>query len=203
MSQFNSYAQRLNDTAKELFKEYEDERDALTKAQQRRKEYGLSAAETARREGDLIEAQERYDAAMKTWADRGERTFHELRKDLAGAVGAAFIADPESIDQNTVTLLNSGICTSADYERLLKTANGNATMIRLILAQIEKVATSPDTDSMERRALNVLLNDGKAGVGRGIIEEFDAIGDVFHRCLQNPSMIPHWSNLTADAIDNF
>lgn len=201
MTKFNTYARRLDNTAKEFFKEYTEAHAKLDGAKMARR-LAQGAVEQTRRDADLLEAQEAFDATMLNWADRGERALQELRLELETAIKGAFIADPAAVDANTVILLNSGICTSADFERLLKDA-GNSTMQRLILSHIEKAATSSDTDPMERRNLNVLLHDGKAGTGRGIVEQFDAIGGVLHRCLRNPSMIPQWGNLTADAIENF
>lgn len=202
MTKFNTYARRLDEMAKKLFKEYTEARAKLEEAKMARK-LAQGIVEQTRRDADLLEAQEAFNTTMATWADRGERALQDLRLELETAIKGAFIADPAAVDANTVILLNSGICTSADFERILKDAADNSTMQRLILSHIEKAATSPDTDPMERRNLNVLLHDGKAGTGRGIVEQFDAIGGVLHRCLRNPSMIPQWGNLTADAIENF
>lgn len=161
------------------------------------------AVEQTRRDADLLEAQGAFDATMSNWADRGERALHDLRGEFEGAIAAAFVVNPADVDQNVVTLLNSGICASADFERMLKDTADNTTMQRLILSHIEKTATSPDVDPAERRALNVLLHDGQGSMGGAMLENFDALGGVFHRCLRNPSMIPRWDDLTADAIENF
>lgn len=201
MSKFNTYARRLDETAKKHFTEFSEASAALNKAQEARK-FATTEAEKARREGDLIEAKEKYDATMSTWAERGERALRDLRGELEAAIAAAFVVNPADVNQNVATLLDSGICSSADFERLLKDAD-NSTMQRLILSHIEKTATSPDVDPAERRALNVLLHDGQGSMGGAMLENFDALGGVFHRCLRNPSMIPRWDDLTADAIENF
>lgn len=201
MSKFNTYARRLDETAKEFFKEFTEAHAKLEKAKMARR-LAQGAVEQTRRDADLLEAQGAFDATMSNWADRGERALHDLRGELEGAIAAAFAVNPADVDQNVVTLLNSGICTSADFERLLKDAD-NSTMQRLILSHIEKTATSPDVDPAERRALNVLLHDGQGSMGGAMLENFDALGGVFHRCLRNPSMIPRWDDLTAGAIENF
>lgn len=201
MSKFNTYARRLDETAKEFFKEFTEAHAKLEKAKMaRRRAQGV--VEQTRRDADLLEAQGAFDATMSNWADRGERALHDLRGELEGAIAAAFAVNPADVDQNVVTLLHSAICTSADFERLLKDAD-NSTMQRLILSHIEKTATSPDVDPAERRALNALLHDGRGSMGGAVLENFDALGDVLHRCLRNPGMIPHWESLTADAIENF
>lgn len=201
MSKFNDYARRLNETAKKHFTEFGEASAGLNKAQEARK-FATTEAEKARREGDLIEAREKYDALMSTWAERGERALQDLQVELEAAIAAAFVVNPADVNQNVVTLLNSGICSSADFERMLKDAD-NSTMQRLILSHVEKAATSPEVDPAERRALNVLLSDGRGNMGGAVLENFDALGGVFHRCLRNPSMIPRWDDLTADAIENF
>lgn len=201
MSQFNTYARRLDETAKEFFKEYTEAHTKLEKAKMARR-LAQGAVEQTRRDANLLEAQGAFDTTMSNWADRGERALHDLRGELEGAIAAAFVVNPADVNQNIATLLDSGICTSADFERLLKDAD-NSTMQRLILSHIEKTATSPDVDPAERRALNVLLHDGQGSIGGAMLENFDALGGVFHRCLRNPSMIPRWDDLTADAIENF
>lgn len=201
MTKFNTYARRLDNTAKEFFKEYTEAHAKLDGAKMARR-LAQGAVEQTRRNADLLEAQEAFDATMLNWADRGERALQDLRGELADAIATAFAVNPADVDQNVVTLLNSGICTSADFERLLKDA-GSSTMQRLILSHIEKTATSPDTDPAERRDLNALLHDGRGSMGGAVLENFDALGDVLHRCLRNPSMIPRWDDLTADAVENF
>lgn len=201
MSKFNAYARRLDNTAKEFFKEYTEAHAKLEKAKMARR-LAQGAVEQTRRDADLLEAQGAFDTIMSNWADRGERAFQDLRGELGSAITAAFVVNPMDVDQNIVTLLNSGICTSADFKRLLEDV-GNSTMQRLILSHIEKAATSPDTDPAERRDLNVLLHDGQGSMGGAVLESFDALGGVFHRCLRNPRMIPRWDDLTADAVENF
>lgn len=201
MSKFNTYARRLDNTAKEFFKEYTEAHAKLEKAKMARR-LAQGAVEQTRRDADLLEAQGAFDTTMSNWADRGERALQDLRGELEGAIATALAVNPADVDQSVVTLLYSGICASADFERLLKDA-GNSTMQRMILSHIEKKAASQDTDPMERRALNVLLHDGQGRMGGAVLENFDALGGVFHRCLRNPSMIPRWDDLTADAIENF
>ena len=201
MSKFNTYARRLDNTAKEFFKEYTEAHAKLEKAKMARR-LAQGAVEQTRRDADLLEAQGAFDTTMSNWAERGERAIKDLRGELEGAIATALAVNPADVNQNVVTLLNSGICTSADFERLLKDAD-SSTMQRLILSHVEKAATSPDVDPAERRALNVLLHDGQGSMGGAVLENFDALSGVFHRCLRNPGMISRWGDLTADAIENF
>lgn len=202
MSKFNTYAQRLDETAKQYFNEFNEIRAALDKAQEARR-FAKTEVEKARREADLIEAQEKYNDVMSTWADRGERAFKGLRLELENAIKTASVVDPAQVDGNVLALLDSGICTSADFEHLLKNSDGNATMQRLIISHIEKTATSPDIEPAERQAMNALLHDSKGCIGFSVLESYDALSGVFHRCLRNPSMIPRWDDLTADVIETF
>lgn len=202
MSKFNTYARRLDNTAKEFFKEYTEAHAKLEKAKMARR-LAQGAVEQTRRDADLLEAQGAFDTTMSSWADRGERALQDLRGELEGAISVAFAVNPADVDQNIVTLLNSGICTSADFERMLKDTADNSTMQRLILSHIEKTATSPDVDPAERRTLNVLLHDGQGSMGSAVLENFDALGGVLHRCLRNPSMINHWDELTGEIVEGF
>lgn len=202
MSKFNIFARRLDGTARQYFNEFSESRTVLDKAQEARR-FAKTEVEKARREADLIEAQEKYNDVMSTWADRGERAFKGLRLELENAIKTASVVDPAQVDGNVLALLDSGICTSTDFERLLKNADGNATMQRLILSHIEKTVTSPDIEPAERQAMNALLHDSKGHMGFSVLESYDALSGVFHRCLRNPSMIPHWDDLTADAIEDF
>lgn len=202
MSKFNTYARRLDEMAKEFFKEYTEAHAKLEKAKMARR-LAQGAVEQTRRDADLLEAQGAFDTTMSNWADRGERAFKGLRLELENAIKAASVVDPAQVDGNVLALLDSGICTSADFERLLKNSDGNATMQRLILSHIEKTATSQDIDPAERQAMNALLHDSKGRMGFSVLESYDALSGVFNRCLRNPSMIPHWDDLTADAIEDF
>ena len=116
----------------------------------------------------------------------------------------AFAADPKAVDMNTLALMNSGILTAAEYNRLIDSANaaGNHTMVRL-LAQSAKDRADKVNDSDTAREYRLVAQKGKGANGREFLEAFDYMGDVFNRCERNFSLAGKWDELTADVVENF
>ena len=105
---------------------------------------------------------------------------------------------------NTLALMNSGILTAAEYNRLIdaSTAAGNHTMVRL-LAQSAKDRADKVNDSDTAREYRLVAQKGKGMDGRQYLEAFDYMGDVFNRCERNFSLAGKWDELTADVVESF
>jgi len=210
---------RKDDAAKKIFSELQDAETALKVAEQAKSNAprgimdAQRAAAAARAEADYMEAKAAYDSARRSLPERGERELLSIRKELADAVNDAFSVDPTQVDSATVELLKSGICTAADYEKLLGSADEaqNGTMIRLIASYAAKAAEAlrePNGqlpfDSREEWAR--LDNVGKQGANHTaatVLDSYDALSGVFHRCVNNPAMIDKWGTLTENIIDEF
>ena len=211
MSRFNGYAKRMNEIANATFEEYRRAEAAVKSAESRHNAYPRRnnadpayMAKSARAEADLAEARNAFDQMRRHLFDDKRREIAAVRAELEKAVFDAFAADPKSVDMNTLALMNSGILTAAEYNRLIdaSTAAGNHTMVRL-LAQSAKDRADKVNDSDTAREYRLVAQKGKGANGREFLEAFDYMGDVFNRCERNFSLAGKWDELTADVVENF
>ena len=211
MSKFNNYAKKLNEIANATFEEYRRAEAALKSAESRSKEYPRRngadpsyLAKSARAEADLAEARNAFEQVRRHLFDDKRRELAAVRAELETALGNEYAADPQAVDMNTLALMNSGILTAAEYNRLIDSANaaGNHTMVRL-LAQSAKDRADKVNDSDTAREYRLVAQKGKGANGREFLEAFDYMGDVFNRCERNFSLAGKWDELTADVVENF
>lgn len=211
MSRFNDYAKKLNEIANGAFEEYRRAEAAVKSAESRYNAYPRRnnadpayMAKSARAEADLAEARNAFDQMRRHLFDDKRREIAAVRAELEKAVFDTFAADPKSVDSNTLALMNSGILTAAEYNRLIdaSAAAGNHTMVRL-LAQSAKDRADKANDSDTAREYRLVAQKGKGANGREFLEAFDYMGDVFNRCERNFSLAGKWDELTADVVENF
>ena len=211
MSRFNNYAKRMNEIANAAFAEYREKEAAVKSAESRYNAFPRRngadpayMAKSARAEADLCEARNAFDQMRRHLFDDKRREIAAVRAELEKAVFDAFAADPKAVDMNTLALMNSGILTAAEYNRLIdaSTAAGNHTMVRL-LAQSAKDRADKVNDSDTAREYRLVAQKGKGANGREFLEAFDYMGDVFNRCERNFSLAGKWDELTADVVENF
>ena len=211
MSRFNNYAKRMNEIANAAFAEYREKEAAVKSAESRYNAYPRRngadpayMAKSARAEADLAEARNAFDQMRRHLFDDKRREIAAVRAELEKAVFDAFAADPKAVDMNTLALMNSGILTAAEYNRLIdaSTAAGNHTMVRL-LAQSAKDRADKVNDSDTAREYRLVAQKGKGANGREFLEAFDYMGDVFNRCERNFALAGKWGELTADVVENF
>ena len=211
MSKFNGYARKVNEIANAAFAEYREKEAAVKSAESRYNAYPRRngadpayMAKSARAEADLCEARNAFDQMRRHLFDDKRKEIAAVREELEKAVFDAFAADPKAVDMNTLALMNSGILTAAEYNRLIdaSTAAGNHTMVRL-LAQSAKDRADKVNDSDTAREYRLVAQKGKGANGREFLEAFDYMGDVFNRCERNFSLAGKWDELTADVVENF
>ena len=211
MSEFNGYARKVNEIANAAFAEYREKEAAVKSAESRYNAYPRRngadpayMAKSARAEADLCEARNAFDQMRRHLFDDKRKEIAVVREELEKAVFDAFAADPKAVDMNTLALMNSGILTAAEYNRLIdaSTAAGNHTMVRL-LAQSAKDRADKVNDSDTAREYRLVAQKGKGANGREFLEAFDYMGDVFNRCERNFSLAGKWDELTADVVENF
>lgn len=211
MSKFNNYAKKLNEIANATFEEYRRAEAAVKSAESRSKEYPRRngadpsyLAKSARAEADLAEARSAFEQVRRHLFDDKRREIAAVRAELVTALGNEYAADPKAVDMNTLALMNSGILTAAEYNRLIDSANaaGNHTMVRL-LAQSAKDRADKVNDSNTAREYRLVAQKGKGANGREFLEAFDYMGDVFNRCERNFSLAGKWAELTSPVVERF
>lgn len=211
MSEFNKYARKLDEIAREAFKESKSAADRMERAQAARNQH-MDDVAAARAKAEYMEAEQAVREARRKM-DEGvyRQQINATRKELAAAVDEAFRVNPEQIDSATLELLKSGICTPDEYAALLNKAanNGNVTMCRLIGKYADDAATAAQEAAggymgdPTASALRVVAYQSRNYNGKQWLDAFDHMTDVYNRACRNPSMIDAWDGLTAETVEQF
>lgn len=215
MSQFNKFARKADELAREQFAAYREAEDAYNKAVQMSNAYPRRngfvdaeyAAKSARAEADMVEAKSRLWKARDAMQAQVE-TFDRIRAELSEALDAHYAADPSALDANTITLMQSGIMKAADYKRFMDTAvsSGNHTMARLISKYAMDAAdaeqNSAGTDTKEAQALRAVSYSCDNNPGANELHAFDVMREAYYRTSQNTAMIDSWTELTENIVEN-
>lgn len=212
MSKFNNYAKRMNEIANGTFEEYRKAEAALKSAESRSKEYPRRngadpsyLAKSARAEADLAEARNAFEQVRRHLFDDKRREIAAVRAELETALGNEYAADPSKVDMNTLALMNSGILTAAEYNRLIDSANaaGNHTMVRLLAQSAADMAEKTKGDADVSRSYRLASHKGKGMDGREYLQAFDFLADTFNRCERNFALTTKWGELTSPVVDSF
>lgn len=216
MSKFNGYAKKLDEQARAAFKAYRDAEAAYKKAEQKAREYpqrnGMVnadyAAKSARAQADFLGAKQAYETARRTFRE-SDTQFNAMRRELAAAIDDAYSADPAQLDTATLELLKSGILTGSEYAKLLEQAKAasNPTMVRMIGRYAGEAAKargeSHGMNDREATALRMAEYNSRSYTGGDRLQAFDNMVELYHRCTNNPAMIDHWDEFTAETVENF
>jgi hypothetical protein len=220
MSEFNEYAQRFDKIMQTISAEHAEIEARMTAAEDARREFPQRSGgvtpeymvKSSRAQADYVAAEEELRELRRSMEDGNyRRQIKELRKELENSLAKAFRVDPEKIDNATLELLKSGICTPDEYAVFLNKAidGGNPTMARLICKYAEDAAAAAVEKAggyMEdptAKALRTVVYNGRAYNGKQWLDAFDYMEDIFNRASRNPAMLEQWDNLTADLLDKF
>ena len=216
MSKFNSYARKVDEIAKAAFEDYRKAEQAYKKAEEQARKYpqrhgmvdAQYAAKSARAQADFLEAKQAFDAARRAFRD-SDTQFNGMRRELAAAIDDAYSADPAQLDTATLELLKSGILTGSEYAKLLEQAKAasNPTMVRMIGRYAGEAAKargeSHGMNDREATALRMAEYNSRSYTGGDRLQAFDNMVELYHRCTNNPAMIDHWDEFTAETVENF
>ncbi len=217
MSRFSKYAQKVDEIAKSAFEEYHRAEKTLKEAEEKARQYpqqqgAISAEYTAKSayaQAELIKAREAMKAAKRVFESR-QSELEEARKELAADIEASYRADPAKLDTAALELMKSGIMNASDYEKLLNEALAaeNHTMVKLIGKYAEDAAAAVSEKygqhDDEARILRIVSAESrKNSTGSEYLEAFDAMADLFGRCVRNPRMIDSWEEFTAGIVEAF
>ena len=213
MSKYNHYAKDLEAAFLAARQEYSDAWAAL-EAAEKKKTCADGAAAKARAEADFIDATENFKRIQEQSIDILNRKRSELRAALEKELREASAANPDSVDEKAVKLLESGIMTVDDFYKFGEKFDGNPTMLRLVAKYAKEAADDLDsTQSKERGALNYLCLECSQSLGK-TMREWDNLSKVVDYCSgqahgkrERPSyvlsMASHWEELAGDAVASF
>ena len=215
MSQFNKFAQQVNDVAQGAFEQIQAAEKAYKDAESKynankrpaRGAWNADAAtmaKVARIEADYHEKKDAYDKLRRNLPDQVHSEAAKIRRELETAVNDFYAADPAALDANTMELLKSGILRPAEYARLFDAADqaNNATMVRIIAQYADNAAANAKSDE-EARQLRYIGSRGRNVNGKHYMDAFDAMADTLERCIRNTGLIKMWDELTGSTRDNF
>lgn len=210
MSKFKSYAERVNTIAKAAFEAYQEAAEKAAKAEARYNDIVRSKpttyeaqARAARAKADMLEAQQGVREA-KNYMQSEIASVHSVGRELQEAVYREYSAKGEEVDLATLELMKSGILKPREYFTLYETAknNGNNTMCRLIGKYCGEAASEAPTNELQAQ-MNKLATTATIAPGREHLDAFNVLEDAYTRTANNPSMIPHWEQITDSVIANF
>lgn len=216
MSKFNSYARKVNDIATAAFEEYRKTEAAYKKAEEQARQYpprhgmvdAQYAAKSARAQADFLEAKEAYSKAKRV-LESHKSELAAIRKELAAELEDAYSVDPAKLDTATLELLKSGILTGNEYVKLMREAQaaGNPTMVRMIGKYAEDAAAARGEkygqNDEQARTMRLVGHESRQNTGSEHLKAFDYMADIYNRAVNNPGMIDHWGELTAETVENF
>lgn len=198
------YLREFDTMAKENFKTIKKAEKKLNQAKEQanlyRKGSGYNAetkAKEYRAQADLAEAQQEYDAALKTFKESTMNT-KPIREKLEAALEEEYRIRPDKVDAVTLELMKAGVMQSSDYRHLVHEAkqNGNHTMLKLLnkYAKDAGDARYKTHGSMDREAtlLHLAANEANENGGKEYLDSFDAMNSIYARCTENTAMIDHW-----------
>lgn len=216
MSEYNSYAQRLDASFKAFRSGFQTAYSALQQARENASKPGQDALKKQIAALELEEATKNMrEETARLW-DRFRAERRTIRAELENAVKAAGIANPDEIDGNSLELMKSGVLDPADYAALAARFDQNSTMLKLIAKHAHEAAEAARAagNNSERSALNsvyIACKDGDSAA----LRMFDSLSEVSDYCRGErydgdrarpehiAAMIDRWEHLTAAAIEDF
>lgn len=212
MSKYNSYAKRVDEIARGLFNEYNKALEGFQSAEMyykanKRPDYGMWSTD-AEKIAIAAEAEAKYQrskAALekaKNALNAGKAQIRSIQREFETALDADIRINPKSLDMATVEILKSGVLKPHEYSQPVSDNAENPTMARMIGAYagqaLEKVS-----DRAERMHLIHAVDESKKVDGGESREAFDNFCTVYDKCVNNPSMISYWNELTGATVENF
>lgn len=179
MSKFNTYAQRVDSMAREVFVEYTEVKTALDTAEKRHRDLPQRsgfvpadyAAKSARAYADFVEVKKKLDDVKRSMALKINEA-ENIARELAAAVEHDCSVDPAQMDMATVEFLRSGILRPAEYASLMRDAQaaGNVTMQRVIAkyadTAAEEISKKYGVGDIAAKQLRAVAHEGNANSGR-------------------------------------
>lgn len=205
MSQYNTFAKKVDEIARTVFAEYVEREQALKEATAKMNASANgSALEKARAKANYEQEKETYGHFLRNVPEQAKDDILNLRGELEKAISSQHVFDTEQVDAVTLELLKSGLLTAREFADILTKAekNKNYTLSQLVGRYAMKQAKDTN-DKMEQDALYLVHARSNADSANKYLTDFDALTDIFNRTVNNTAMIGHWDNLTGSIIENF
>lgn len=147
----NTYFAQYIDDINRVIAEAIDKHDEASKALA----WAHSRSEESKRDGSrdkqivaaaqLREAEANYNSKVRNIELEVDMAFKAIRQELEKHSVRYTAADPDRVDQNAVSLLNSGVMSDADFVAMANKYWNNPTMLKLIAGAAEQNLTDSKT----------------------------------------------------------
>lgn len=216
MSEYNSYAQRLNTSFKSFRSDFQTAYNTLQQARENASKPGQDSLKKQISALGLEEATRNMSKETVRLWDRFRAERRTIRAELENAIKAAGLANPDEIDGNALELMKSGVLNSADYAALAERFDQNSTMLKLIAKHAHEAAEAARAagNNSERSALNSVYTACKDG-DSAVLRMFDSLSKVSDYCRGEryegdrsrpehiAAMSDRWEDFTTAAIEDF
>lgn len=174
-----------------------------------------AAVRRARGEADFAEAKKNFETVKRTAWPAFELKRNDIMERLEAAIAQDTVVTPEQIEQNALTLLQSGICSVDDLEQLYERFDreNNAAMLKLIGKHCMELAEKKEDpqDSRDRQRLYSIgraAAEGKNSVIRTfeqLCRTADTFGDATRWDGKPAGFVSaaRWEEVTEKIIENF
>ena len=210
-----SYKEQIEALARETFTELLAKKEAYTTAEAKRRDFpqrgGLVDADyqakASRAQADYLEAQEAWRATQRNLPGRALEKLAAIRRDYEKEMTKLFAVDPAKLDTASLELLKSGIMKPEEYASMFNQAAnaGNVTMTRMISKYAAEAAVAAakryGENSPQARELRMIGYSGNLDPAKDRMDTFDGVVEIFRRTVDNPGMISHWDELTAQLLE--
>lgn len=221
MNKYEMIAIRLNETATRMFKDFRAAQAKVRDAEEQVRKYSLVRSGIGANRQELLkklQAEESLSTAkdelreVKKELTQRRKKLDSLKAELKAQLEERLSAKPEEIDEKTLKLLESGICTASEIARIYSKTE-SVTMRRLIgefarqkMDGLEKALMTDSERSEARAQLSVVAQDAlNASVSdrRPEIQGVESVLFTLDRFLAAPevSKIPeYWRELTESPL---
>lgn len=209
MGKYSVYAVQLDHAFKEARTKWTEAYNLMRGAEEDRRRCDEDDKHLA--EHYLNKARAAFDLIDNSvWTDF-ERQMAEIGEALKSTLAKTNMADPEEVDQNGLTILQSGILSVDELEMFYNRYSDNFTMQRLIARHVGQLAAE-EKDPERRQRLIMLARAAEAGPD-GVLETWKGLEEAARTCTGQahgkgaPSYVlsisSQWERLTEQAIKNF
>lgn len=223
MSKFNEYAQELNRIAKTYIADLKNatsaSADAEMKYNRHKRPNGLWSNPTLEEiemattsEAEYYRTREQLKKVQTTMLSEAKNSIKELRAKLEEALNSHYCATPADIDANLMAILDSGMLSAGEYERLYEkmVQADNATMARMICVAAKEAAEemgenlAVGSKEREERMRLILISQNAKNIGAGpYLRAFDEMIDMFNIHSRNVALCDRWDEFAGEKIKNF
>ena len=130
-----------------------------------------------------------------------------IREELAADLNKSLAVDPDALDTNVMALLEAGVLTPTDFQRLSEKAGNNATMLRVIGSFAEKALAEIPVDDVMRSADRAILRSvvecGKGATPEAFLSNFDGLTTMAGTVARNPLILGQWGELSSSIVEAF